>query len=88
MSDQQSSDSAQSSASPAPADSHAQLAARPRQVMSGLHAGYTLTAAVLIGLAAGYGIDRWLDSMPWGMVGGAAFFILAGLYQVVKEHSR
>lgn len=56
--------------------------------MQGLHAGYVLAASVLIGLGIGYGIDLWLDSLPWGMVGGALFFIIAGLYQVVKEFQR
>ncbi|TVR44433.1 MAG: AtpZ/AtpI family protein [Planctomycetota bacterium] len=54
----------------------------------GLHVGYVLAASVMIGLGIGYGIDVWLDSLPWGMVGGALFFIAAGLYQVVKEFLR
>jgi F0F1-type ATP synthase assembly protein I len=28
------------------------------------------------------------DSFPWGMIGGALFFIVAGLYQVVKEFTK
>ncbi|TVR13960.1 MAG: AtpZ/AtpI family protein [Planctomycetota bacterium] len=80
VSDQQPSDSS-------PQDSSPQPTPRPGQTMSGLHAGYTLAAAVLIGLCVGYGIDHWLESLPWGMVGATAFFIVAGLYQVVKEHS-
>lgn len=88
MSDPQLSDREQSAAaSPSDPEGEGEGRPRPQQAMSGLHAGYTLAAAVLIGLAAGYGIDRWLDSLPWGMVGATAFFIVAGLYQVVKEHS-
>ena len=36
------------------------------------------------GLSIGYGIDWWLES-TLGMIGGSLFFIVAGLYQVVKE---
>ena len=54
----------------------------------GLHAGYVLIASVLLGLGLGYGLDLLIDSFPWGMIGGAAFFIVAGLYQVVKEFTK
>ena len=54
----------------------------------GLHAGYVLIASILLGLGLGYCLDLWLESFPWGMVGGAAFFIVAGLYQVVKEFGK
>lgn len=56
--------------------------------MQGLHLGYVLVASVLIGLLIGYGIDLWLESSPWGMIAGSLFFIVAGLYQVVKEGSK
>ena len=58
----------------------------PRAVndFQGLHAGYVLIASVLVGLSIGYGIDWLFDSMPWGIIGGSLFFIVAGLFQVVK----
>lgn len=56
--------------------------------LSGLEAGYTLLAAVGLGLAVGAGIDHLAGTWPWGLVAGSAFFIVAGLYQVVKDHLR
>ena len=53
-----------------------------------LNAGYTLLASVIIGLGLGYAVDVWLETAPWCSVGGAALFIVAGLYQVVKEAQR
>ena len=50
-------------------------------------AGYTLLASVLLGLGLGYAVDVWLDTTPACTVGGALLFIVAGLYQVVKEFS-
>jgi F0F1-type ATP synthase assembly protein I len=53
-----------------------------------LNAGYTLVASVILGLGLGYAVDLWLDTAPWCSVGGALLFIVAGLYQVVKEAQR
>ena len=66
----------------------AQSGQGPTNNFQGLHAGYTLVASVLLGLGLGYGIDVMADSFPWGMIGGALFFIVAGLYQVVKEFTK
>lgn len=49
-------------------------------------AGYMLLASVLVGFGLGWGLDVWLATRPWGMVICTLVFILAGLYQVVKEH--
>lgn len=55
---------------------------------AGVNAGYTLVAAVLVGLGIGYAVDQAWQTAPWGMAGGALLFIVAGLYQVVKENWR
>ena len=34
----------------------------------GLRAGTELVAAVGMGALMGYGIDKWLDSKPWGLI--------------------
>ena len=50
--------------------------------------GFQLAGAVLIYVGIGYLVDRWLDTAPWGLVGGAvvgmiAFFIQLG--RVVRK---
>jgi F0F1-type ATP synthase assembly protein I len=57
-----------------------------RSAMSGLGAGYTLLGAVGMGLMIGYAIDRWTQTVPVWTAIMAGVFIIAGLYQVVKEH--
>lgn len=47
--------------------------------------GSTLLASLLLGLGVGWMIDRSCDSFPWGMTISSLVFIIAGLYQVVKE---
>ena len=54
----------------------------------GMNAGYTMLASVILGLGLGYALDLWLESLPWCTVFGALLFILAGLYQVIKEVQR
>ena len=47
-------------------------------------AGYTMIGAILVLGAAGYGLDAWLGSRPWGLVGGLALGIVLGFYELVK----
>lgn len=54
--------------------------------LHGIDAGAVLLASVLVGLGLGHLIDQTWACAPWGMVGGAAVFILVGLYHVVREH--
>ena len=46
---------------------------------------YSLIGAIgLMGLV-GYGIDSWLGSWPWGLVGGLMFGVATGFYLLAKE---
>jgi F0F1-type ATP synthase assembly protein I len=56
--------------------------------MSAMNVGYTMLASILVGIGIGYSLDVWLDQLPWWTIGCSSFFIIAGLYQVVKEASK
>lgn len=47
-------------------------------------AAFTLFVSVAVLLGAGYLLDSWLKSSPWGMVGGIVLGSIVGLYQFVK----
>lgn len=50
--------------------------------------GLTLVVATVIGLGAGYYLDRWLGTQPWLTLVGLAFGIAAGfvnLFRAVKQ---
>ena len=53
--------------------------------------GATLVAATALGLAAGYGADRWLGTSPWLTLLGLGFGIASGfvnLFRAVKAAER
>ncbi len=50
-------------------------------------AGYFLIIAMLLGSGAGYALDRWLGSQPWGLLGGFLLGMAAAareLYQIAR----
>ena len=47
-------------------------------------AGYTLIGALLLLGAIGYGIDRWLGTSPWCLLGGLILGIIVGFYELAK----
>jgi ATP synthase protein I len=47
--------------------------------------GYSLIGSVLLLGALGYGLDRWLGTGPWLLVGGLLFGFAAGMYLLGKE---
>ncbi|MDQ4120818.1 MAG: AtpZ/AtpI family protein [Acidobacteriota bacterium] len=51
-------------------------------------AAFTLFSTVAVLLGAGYLLDRWLDSSPWGIVGGIVLGSIVGFYQFVRITSR
>ncbi len=48
-------------------------------------AAYTLIGAVVMLGAVGYGIDRWLDTGPWGVVVGLLLGVVVGFYELIKS---
>jgi ATP synthase protein I len=47
-------------------------------------AGYTLIGALLLLGGIGYGLDRWLGTSPWCLLGGLIFGIVVGFYELAK----
>lgn len=47
-------------------------------------AGYALIGAILLLGGAGYGLDSWLGSSPWGLLGGLLLGIIVGFYELAK----
>lgn len=43
-----------------------------------------LVAGVVVGLALGYGLDRWLGSSPWGVLAGCCLGFGAGLRNILR----
>ncbi len=53
--------------------------------------GITLVLATVIGMAAGYYLDRWLGTRPWLFLAGLVLGIVAGfvsLFRAVKDSER
>jgi ATP synthase protein I len=72
------------------ADADADLDAemRGRGMAYGMRMAAELVAAVVVGSAIGYGLDRWLGSTPWLFL---LFFVLgfvAGVVNVVRSYER
>ncbi len=47
--------------------------------------GVTLVAATAIGLAIGYGLDRWLGTSPWLTLLFTLFGIAAGFVNLFRD---
>lgn len=48
-------------------------------------ASYSLIGAILVLGGAGYAVDRWLGTWPWGLVVGLLGGVVTGLYLLAKE---
>jgi|KBSSwiStaDraftv2_1062776.scaffolds.fasta_scaffold925641_2 F0F1-type ATP synthase assembly protein I len=46
---------------------------------------YSLIGAIGVMTIAGYGLDRWLGTWPWCLVGGMLFGVATGFYLLAKE---
>ena len=47
-------------------------------------AAYSLVGGIILFGAIGYGLDRWLGTDPWLLLGGLLTGIVVGLYELVK----
>lgn len=47
-------------------------------------AGYTIIGAILVLGAIGYGIDRWIGTSPWFLVGGLVLGVVVGMWELAK----
>jgi F0F1-type ATP synthase assembly protein I len=46
---------------------------------------YSLIGAIGVMTIIGYGLDRWLGTWPWFLVGGMLFGVATGFYLLAKE---
>ncbi|MGD8239851.1 MAG: AtpZ/AtpI family protein [Armatimonadota bacterium] len=61
--------------------------ARPRERYRGLGlmgAGWVVVAAILICMAAGWLIDRWLGTAPWFFIGLLLLGVAAGFAELIR----
>jgi ATP synthase protein I len=65
---------------------HARKAAPPpaNAASLALRFGGEFGAAVLVGAGAGYGVDYWLHTGPWGLILGLIAGFAAGVVNVVR----
>jgi F0F1-type ATP synthase assembly protein I len=47
-------------------------------------ASYALIGAIILLGLIGYGIDRWLGTFPWFLLGGLLLGIIVGFYDLAK----
>jgi ATP synthase protein I len=62
-----------------------------REVSQYAFVGTTFVMCVVVGLAGGYLLDRWLGTEPWLLLVGLAFGIAAGFwnfYRAIRALSR
>lgn len=50
----------------------------------GLQAGAELVGAIGGGALIGYGLDKWLDTAPWFMLGGLLLGFVTALYNIYR----
>lgn len=49
---------------------------------------WQFTGSVLVGVAAGYGVDRWRGVGPWGLIIGGGVGTVTGLYAFITNSTR
>lgn len=67
---------------PSPIDKPTGRAIRNLGALSAV--GLSLVLAVVMGAAAGYGIDRWFGTTPWGFLVGFFLGVVAGMRTVFR----
>lgn len=51
-------------------------------------ASYRLVGAILLFGGIGYGLDRWLATTPWFLLGGLLTGVVVGFYGLIRVASR
>jgi len=47
-------------------------------------ASYTLIGAIILFGGAGYAVDRWQNTSPWGLFVGVILGLVVGFYELAK----
>jgi ATP synthase protein I len=64
--------------------STAEFQRRAEQAGPAAGAGYTLIGAIMLLGLIGYGLDRWIGTAPWFLVGGLILGVVVGMYELAK----
>ncbi len=57
----------------------------PSAMALGMKYAIEFTAAVLVGAALGYLLDRFASTAPWGLVAGLFFGMAAGIREIIRS---
>jgi F0F1-type ATP synthase assembly protein I len=55
-----------------------------RSPESAAMASYTLIGAIILLGGIGFGLDRWLGTSPWLLLGGLLLGLIVGFYELAK----
>jgi len=55
-----------------------------RTADSAATASYSLIGAIVLLGGVGYGLDRWLGTSPWLLLGGLLLGLIVGFYELAK----
>ena len=47
--------------------------------------GFELVGVMLFFMGLGYLFDQWQDTKPWGVLAGATYGIVGGLYKLIRD---
>ncbi len=71
-----------------PDDGLSPLAKSYRAAAPWLAAVWQFTGSALVGVLAGYGVDRWLGVDPWGLVVGGVLGSGVGFYAFIRTTTK
>ncbi|MEM6393169.1 MAG: AtpZ/AtpI family protein [Planctomycetota bacterium] len=71
-----------------PRPTEARQASDRRVQPTGAAAGVELAGGICLFAGIGYGLDYWLDSLPWCTVTGTLLGFVAGMYLLIKSLTR
>lgn len=71
-----------------PDDGLSPLAKSYRAAAPWLSAVWQFTGSALFGVAAGYGLDRWVGTGPWGLIVGGMGGSAVGFYAFIRTANR
>jgi F0F1-type ATP synthase assembly protein I len=62
--------------------------AKPVASGDAARAAIDFASATTVGIVLGYGLDRWLDTLPWGLLGGLLLGTAAGTKLMFEDEAR
>lgn len=71
-----------------PNDGLSPLAKSSRAAEPWLNAVWQFTGSVVVMVAAGFGVDKWLSTGPWGLIVGGMIGVGVGFYAFIRTSNR